>query len=62
MRKRLRRVGHRPTRHLEADSRANIEKLNDNPRPLTRIKSADDILDVVTRFRLRIEQNCAHEL
>ena len=61
-RKQLQRGVHRPTRQLEADIRAFIEKHNENPKPFKWTKSADDILAGVKRFCLRVDQNLCHEV
>ena len=53
-RKQLRRGTHASTRQLEADIRAFIETHNQNPKPFRWTKSADDILDAVKRFCLRV--------
>ena len=52
--KQLQRGTHASTRQPEADIRAFIETHNQNPKPFRWTKSADDILDAVKRFRLRV--------
>ena len=61
-RKQLQRGVHRSTTQLEADIRTFIEKHNENPKPFKWTKSADDILDAVKRFCLRVNQNLCNEL
>ena len=56
-RKQLQRGTHASARQLEADIRAFIETHNQNPKPFRWTKSADDILDAVKRFRLRVNHH-----
>jgi transposase len=51
--KQLRRSTHRSTRALEAAIRLYLAVYNENPKPFTWVKSADQILDSVRRFCLR---------
>lgn len=50
-RKQLQRGVHRSTAELEADIIAFIAAHNENPKPYTWVKSADQILAAVRRFR-----------
>ncbi|MDE0057720.1 MAG: IS630 family transposase [Defluviicoccus sp.] len=61
-RKQLQRGVHRSTLQLEADIRAFFDKHNHDPKPFKWTKSADDILAVVKRFRLRVDQSSCSEL
>lgn len=51
--KQLRRGTHRSTRALEDAIRLYLAVYNENPKPFTWVKSADQILDSVRRFCLR---------
>lgn len=55
-RKQIRRGTHRSTRELEQAIRAYLATYNQNPRPFTWTKTADDILDSIKRFCLRISE------
>jgi transposase len=48
--KKLQRGTHRSTRALDADIRAWIQTWNENPRPYVWTKTADEILDSITRY------------
>jgi transposase len=48
--KKLQRGTHRSTRALDADIRAWIKTWNENPRPYVWTKTADEILDAITRY------------
>jgi transposase len=48
--KKLRRGAHRSVRELNADIRAWIDTWNQNPRPYVWTKSADQILETITRY------------
>jgi transposase len=52
--KRLRRGTHRSVRQLNTDIRAWIEAWNENPRPFVWTKTADQILESITRYCTRI--------
>jgi transposase len=52
--KKLRRGAHRSVRELNADIRRWIEHWNENPRPYVWTKTADQILDSLTRYCQRI--------
>lgn len=51
--KMIRRGAHRSVKALEADIRARIDNWNDNPRPFTWTKIADEILESLGRLLLR---------
>ena len=51
--KQIRRGTHRSVRQLEDAIRLYLATYNENPRPLTWVKTADEILDSVRRFCLR---------
>ena len=51
--KQIRRGVHRSTRELEAAIERFVEATNDHPKPFIWTKSADQILDSITRFCLR---------
>jgi len=55
-RKQIRRGTHRSTRELEQAIRAYLATYNQNPRPFAWTKSADDILDSIKRFCMRISE------
>ena len=55
--KKLQRGSHRSVRELNADIRAWIESWNDNPRPYVWTKTADQILDTITRYCTRINDS-----
>lgn len=61
-RKQLQRGVHRSTAELEADIATFIEVHNENPKPYTWVKSADEILASVKRFCQRTEQILCAEL
>jgi hypothetical protein len=48
--RRFQRGTHRSVRALNADIRTWIENWNDNPRPYIWTKTADQILDSITRY------------
>jgi transposase len=52
--KKLRRGAHRSVRALNADIRAWIKTWNDNPRPFVWTKTADQILESISRYCNRI--------
>ena len=52
--KKLRRGAHRSVRQLNTDIRAWIAVLNENPRPYVWTKTADQILDSISRYCNRI--------
>jgi transposase len=52
--KKLRRGTHRNVRDLSADIRAWIDTWNDNPRPYIWTKTADQILDSISKYCTRI--------
>jgi len=52
----LRRATHRSTQQLEAAIHDYLDTYNENPKPFTWTKSADDILASVQRFCLRISE------
>jgi transposase len=52
--KKLRRGAHRSTRALNADIRAWIETWNDDPKPYVWTKTADQILESISRYCNRI--------
>jgi transposase len=52
----LRRGAHRSVRALNADLRQWIETWNDNPRPCVWTKTAEQILDAISRYCQRINQ------
>jgi hypothetical protein len=51
---RISRGVHKSVQALEADIRAWIEHWNQNPRPFSWNKTADEILDSLTRYISRI--------
>jgi transposase len=51
--KRLQRAAHRSTRALDADIRAWIETWNEDPKPYVWTKTADEILEAISRFCTR---------
>ena len=53
----LRRGAHRSVRQLNADIRAWISTWNDNPRPFVWTKTADEILESITRYCNRINES-----
>jgi len=55
--KQLRRGVHRSTRQLEQAVRDYLRNYNDNPKPFTWTKTADEILQAVRRFCLRTSQS-----
>lgn len=55
--KRLRRGVHRSVRELRRDIREWVRLWNENPRPFTWTKSADEILDSVARYCMRISDS-----
>src|SRR3954449_2598069 len=55
--KQLRRGAHRSVRALNADIRAWINAWNQNPRPFVWTKTAEDILDSITRYCTRINDS-----
>jgi transposase len=55
--KKLQRGTHRSVRALNADIRAWIDTWNDNPRPYVWTKTADQILDSITRYCTRINDS-----
>jgi transposase len=55
--KKLQRGTHRSVRALNADIRAWIQTWNDNPRPYVWTKTADQILDTITRYCTRINDS-----
>ena len=61
-RKQLQRGVHASVKDLEADIITFIENHNENPRPFTWTKSADEILASVKRFCHRVDQNLCGEL
>lgn len=52
--KRLRRAAHRSIQALEKDIRTWIEQWNQNPKPFTWTKTADEILDRLASYLQRI--------
>ena len=56
-RKQIRRGTHRSTRQLEQAIRDYLKVYNQNPRPFVWSKSADEILDSIRRFCLRISNS-----
>jgi len=52
--KKLKRGAHRSTRELNADIRAWMKTWNDDPRPYVWTKTADQILESITRYCTRI--------
>ena len=54
--KQLRRGSHRSTRALENAIRLYLNEHNANPKPFVWVKSADDIIDSIARFALRISE------
>ncbi|MCY4101402.1 MAG: IS630 family transposase, partial [Rhodobacteraceae bacterium] len=61
-RKQLKRGVHRSVTALENDIMEFIEAHNDNPKPFKWTKSADEILDSVKRFCLRVDKTLLSEL
>jgi transposase len=55
--KKLQRGSHRSVRALNADIRAWIDTWNDNPRPYVWTKTADQILDSISRYCTRINDS-----
>jgi transposase len=55
-RKQLRRGSHRSTRALENAIRVYLADHNADPKPFVWVKSADDIIDSIARFALRISE------
>lgn len=55
--KKLQRSTHRSTRALNADIRAWIATWNDNPRPYVWTKTADQILESISRYCTRINES-----
>jgi transposase len=55
--KQLRRGAHRSTRALNADIRAWTKTWNDNPKPYVWTKTADHILESITRYCTRINDS-----
>ena len=55
--KKLRRGTHRSVRALNADIRAWIETWNDDPRPYVWTKTADQILESISRYCTRINES-----
>ena len=54
--KRLRRGAHRSVRELRRDIREWVAQWNESPRPFAWTKSADEILDSVARYCVRISE------
>jgi hypothetical protein len=61
-RKQLQRGVHRSAADLEADIAAFIETHNEKPRPYKWVKSADEILVSVKRFRQKTQETLCNEL
>jgi transposase len=55
--KKLRRGAHRSVRDLNTDIRAWIETWNDDPKPYVWTKTADQILESITRYRTQINES-----
>jgi transposase len=55
--KKLRRATHHSTRQLNTDIRAWIETWNQDPRPFVWTKTADQILDSISRYCQRINES-----
>jgi transposase len=55
--KKLRRGAHRSVRQLNTDIRAWIETWNDDPKPFVWTKTADQILESITRYCTRINES-----
>lgn len=55
--KKLKRGAHRSVRSLNSDIRAWIDSWNDNPRPFTWTKTADQILESIARYCDRINES-----
>ena len=55
--KKLKRGAHRSVRELNADIRAWMKTWNDNPRPYVWTKTADQILESITRYCTRINES-----
>jgi transposase len=55
--KQLRRGAHRSTRALNADIRAWMKTWNDNPKPYVWTKTAEQILESITRYCTRINES-----
>ncbi len=54
--KQIRRGTHRSTRELEQAIRTCLATYNQNPRPFAWTKTADEILDSIARFCLRLSE------
>ncbi len=61
-RKKMQRDVYRSTAELEADIAAFIKARNENPKPYKWIKTADEILTTVKRFRQRCQKTPCSEL
>jgi transposase len=55
--KKLRRGAHRSVRQLNTDIRAWIDTWNENPRPYVSTKTAEQILESITRYCTRINES-----
>lgn len=55
--KQLKRATHRSVRQLNTDIRAWIDTWNENPRPYVWTKTADQILESITRYCGRINDS-----
>jgi transposase len=55
--KKLRRGAHRSVRDLNTDIREWVNTWNENPRPFVWTKTADEILDSITRYCTRINES-----
>jgi transposase len=55
--KKLRRATHRSTRQLNDDIRAWIQTWNEDPRPFVWTKTADQILESISRYCTRINES-----
>ena len=55
--KKLRRGTHRSVHALNTDIRAWMKTWNDNPRPYVWTKTADQILESITRYCTRINES-----
>ena len=55
--KKLKRGAHRSVRQLNTDIRAWIDTWNDNPKPFIWTKTADQILDSISRYCTRINES-----
>jgi transposase len=60
--KKLQRAPHRSVRALNADLRNWIKTWNENPRPYVWTKTADQILDSITRYYARINEGVSERL